>query len=524
MKHVPARSRKGADEMDTDTEEAHTTALYAFSQTMLYVPPPVVRGKIPKNIYGNLDVYVPSMVPPGGAHIQHPLAQKAARLLGIDYADAVTGFKFQGRHGTAITSGVVVAQELKEAVEAVIDGFQYAQENEEVRARTLESLRLWKRFLTGLRIAKRIGLLSDSGNRGGHYHKTEVVRKEMDRAEDEDEATVEAGGFFPEGADAAMPTAGHFKESVEEDEHEEGSPEPPEPQELQMEEERVEEAAPRLRRRRPQLESDDGDEEKSEEEYAPPSKRRQTRRRRLVDAESDSEEDEEPVATRTAATTRRRREFARDAKRSTYPEKADQDDYQQAGGFPPENGDGNVDDDGHAGGFLPDDAQDDASDINGGFSMEDVGEDINEYGGDFLPDGEEEAQQSHPATHLEPRPDNVAENGGGLLQEDDNTQQTAPVIRREPDEVAENGGGFLADDEAAPEEHGSLQRSNDSRKGEEAIKDFADDEAAVAEKTKQDTECEMDDLDMEEAQLSEDSRGSLLSHDSEDDDAEPDWL
>jgi len=83
--------------------------MYAQFQTSLYIPPPVVSGIVPKNGFGNLDVFVPSMVPPGGVHLpsmssSHHLSilfkfsidnrldklmVKAAKLLGIDFAEAV---------------------------------------------------------------------------------------------------------------------------------------------------------------------------------------------------------------------------------------------------------------------------------------------------------------------------------------------------------------------------------------------------------------------------------------------------
>jgi len=63
--------------------------LYAYSQTEPYVPAPVVdvsflvafsentriewvldvQGNVPKNDFGNIDLYVPSMLPKGAAHI-----------------------------------------------------------------------------------------------------------------------------------------------------------------------------------------------------------------------------------------------------------------------------------------------------------------------------------------------------------------------------------------------------------------------------------------------------------------------
>jgi len=107
---------------DEAGEESAGVALYALFQTEIYVPPPVVRGRVPRNAYGNLDVYVPSMIPKGGVHVKSPDASRAARLIGVDYADAVVGFQFKGRHGTAVVQGAIVAEEYREAVEAVIDG------------------------------------------------------------------------------------------------------------------------------------------------------------------------------------------------------------------------------------------------------------------------------------------------------------------------------------------------------------------------------------------------------------------
>lgn len=61
-------SRKQAEDLE-DGEENAGTALYTESQTELYEAPPVVNGRVPKNSYGNLDIYVPSMIPNGGVHI-----------------------------------------------------------------------------------------------------------------------------------------------------------------------------------------------------------------------------------------------------------------------------------------------------------------------------------------------------------------------------------------------------------------------------------------------------------------------
>jgi len=147
-----------------------------------------VRGRIPKNAFGNLDLYVPSMIPAGGVHVRVAEAAKAARLLGVDYADAVSGFQFKGRHGTAVMNGVVVASEYGAAVEEAVRSMRYERERAAAAKQTREALRLWKRFLTGLRIRERIM---------GYGDDERDIRERIDRAEDEDERLRAEGGFVP---------------------------------------------------------------------------------------------------------------------------------------------------------------------------------------------------------------------------------------------------------------------------------------------------------------------------------------
>ncbi|KAF2749831.1 Rad4-domain-containing protein [Sporormia fimetaria CBS 119925] len=207
LKHAkPKKNRRVATpsevEMDEYGEEIGV-GLYAVFQTEIYIPPPVVNGRVPRNAFGNLDVYVPSMVPPGGVHIRHKQAAKAARMIGVDYADAVTGFSFKGRHGTAIVQGAIVAEEHGEAVQAVIDAMDYAQEKAEEDQRIAEVLRMWRRFLVGLRIKQRVNAIEIDGEVGPVIDVQEAIEREgKEMAEKQ-----LAGGFFVDDAEIAEPTS-----------------------------------------------------------------------------------------------------------------------------------------------------------------------------------------------------------------------------------------------------------------------------------------------------------------------------
>ncbi|KAJ5136517.1 hypothetical protein N7448_005071 [Penicillium atrosanguineum] len=189
LKHVRATRPKSGFDSDEEDNEPEQTALYAEYQTEIYQPPPVVQGRIPKNSYGNLDIYVPSMVPPGGIHVRRPEAARAARILGIDYADAVTGFDFKGRRGTAVIEGIVVACEYSEALEEVTRGMADERHRAALEARSAEALRFWRLFLVKLRIAERVKEYAGSDEENDDAAASDISVKNLEES---------GGGFFPE--------------------------------------------------------------------------------------------------------------------------------------------------------------------------------------------------------------------------------------------------------------------------------------------------------------------------------------
>ena len=201
LKHVTSRRTRQLSVDPDDAEAADgddvRTPLYAAHQTSIYSAPPVRNGQIPKNAYGNLDIYVSSMIPPGGTHIPHSETAKAAKIIGVDYADAVTGFAFKGRHGTAIVNGAVVANEYAEAVKEVIRCFEDERARAEEDRRSLEALRTWKKLLAGLRIRRRIAGYHIEGEQDAVVEE-DVKAKIAESDEDGDEDEDDGGGFFPD--------------------------------------------------------------------------------------------------------------------------------------------------------------------------------------------------------------------------------------------------------------------------------------------------------------------------------------
>ncbi|KAG6080756.1 hypothetical protein E4U15_003206 [Claviceps sp. LM218 group G6] len=210
VKWIPKRARprntrredKAAHTRDDDEDDDGLAGipLYSIEQTELYEPPPICNGHVPKNKFGNIDVYVPSMIPQGGVHIIHEQAARAAHLIGVDYAPALTGFSFQGRHGTAVLRGIVVAREYQEALQAVLEGIADVQQEMEDERRGWAARKTWRRLLMGLRIRERIW--SGVGEEERREAEAEAERNAESEATDEFDMVVDeedgGGGFLVE--------------------------------------------------------------------------------------------------------------------------------------------------------------------------------------------------------------------------------------------------------------------------------------------------------------------------------------
>ncbi|KAI2789150.1 hypothetical protein POX_e07178 [Penicillium oxalicum] len=161
LKRVPIRSvtlrrKREVDELQRETGEKPTQGLYSRDQTEFIIPPPIVDGRIPKNDYGNIDCFVPTMVPRGAAHVPLPGTVRICKKLGIDYAEAVTGFEFGSKMAVPVIQGVVIAAENEDLLRDAwrIDA-EEKRKREELKAEK-RILQTWRKFLFGLRITERV--------------------------------------------------------------------------------------------------------------------------------------------------------------------------------------------------------------------------------------------------------------------------------------------------------------------------------------------------------------------------------
>ncbi|KAN0059795.1 hypothetical protein ACQY0O_008369 [Thecaphora frezii] len=149
-------NKRAEEQAKAEGREAPNEGLYAEFQTELYTPPPIVDGKIPTNAFGNIDLFVPSMLPKGAAHIPYNGAAKMAKKLGVSYAEAITGFEFRKHRGMPKITGIVVAVENEQAVLDAYWEHEHLAAERETTKRQERAIKAWKKLVNALRIAKRV--------------------------------------------------------------------------------------------------------------------------------------------------------------------------------------------------------------------------------------------------------------------------------------------------------------------------------------------------------------------------------
>ncbi|KAI4259290.1 MAG: hypothetical protein LQ352_000830 [Teloschistes flavicans] len=241
LKMVPIRAvtltrKREVEEAEREGGEKLKQGLYSWEQTEWIIPPPIIDGLIPKNAYGNMDCFVPTMVPEGAAHIPLRSTAKICKRLNIDFAEAVTGFEFGKQRAVPVISGVVVAEENRDVVMREWEKDEEERKIKEEGKREKAALGMWKKLLIGLRIIERVrdeygadgGTMKEEVNPFTNRKKNKEVKKDGSRPDkkeddmagggfiaddDAGESDTGGGGFLPDSHEGDMPesdTAGGF--------------------------------------------------------------------------------------------------------------------------------------------------------------------------------------------------------------------------------------------------------------------------------------------------------------------------
>ncbi|XP_065543459.1 DNA repair protein complementing XP-C cells [Lathamus discolor] len=148
-----ARKARLAEPANQDKEDL---ALFGHWQTEEFQPPVAVDGKVPRNEYGNVYLFLPSMLPIGCVQLKLPNLNRVAQKLDIDCAQAITGFDFHGGYSHPVIDGYVVCEEFKEVLIAAWENEQAEIERKEQEKREKRALGNWKLLIKGLLIRERL--------------------------------------------------------------------------------------------------------------------------------------------------------------------------------------------------------------------------------------------------------------------------------------------------------------------------------------------------------------------------------
>lgn len=136
--------------------EKNDLGLFGLWQTEEYQPPVAVDGRVPRNEYGNVYLFLPCMLPIGCVQLKLPNLHRVARKLDIDCVQAITGFDFHGGYSHPVTDGYVVCEEYKEVLIAAWENEQAEIEKREKEKREKRALGNWKLLAKGLLIRERL--------------------------------------------------------------------------------------------------------------------------------------------------------------------------------------------------------------------------------------------------------------------------------------------------------------------------------------------------------------------------------
>lgn len=130
--------------------------LYGEWQTQPYIPPVAVDGKVPRNSFGNVELFQPCMIPIGCVHLRLAGLARVANKLKIDCVPAVVGFDQSKAGAHPVVDGFVVCKEFEDTLTAAWEEEQVNAQQRSKEKRQKRALGNWKRLIKGLIIRERL--------------------------------------------------------------------------------------------------------------------------------------------------------------------------------------------------------------------------------------------------------------------------------------------------------------------------------------------------------------------------------
>ncbi|XP_063448923.1 DNA repair protein complementing XP-C cells homolog [Mytilus trossulus] len=192
-----------------ENPDALDLEIFGRWQTEVYIPPPAIDGKVPRNGYGNIEIFMPSMIPAGTVHLKLPGLNKVAKKLDIDCVAAMTGWDTHCGYSHPVLDGFVVCEEYKDILLAAWDEDQEIQKQKDIEKREKRVTQNWRLLTKGLLIKeklKRKYLLQPNLHEVETKEKTKTESKPAEKADD-----VEKAWPMNKEGSKSLSTAKHFK-------------------------------------------------------------------------------------------------------------------------------------------------------------------------------------------------------------------------------------------------------------------------------------------------------------------------
>ncbi|SPP75904.1 blast:DNA repair protein complementing XP-C cells homolog [Drosophila guanche] len=130
--------------------------VFGYWQTQEYEPPTAENGIVPRNAYGNVELFKACMLPKKTVHLRLPGLMRVCKKLNIDCANAVIGFDFHQGGCHATYDGFIVCEEFREVVCAAWEEDQQEQARKEQEKYETRVFGNWKKLIKGLIIRERL--------------------------------------------------------------------------------------------------------------------------------------------------------------------------------------------------------------------------------------------------------------------------------------------------------------------------------------------------------------------------------
>ena len=150
------KARPKWDRMSGTVTKDQPLEVFGKWQTEINIPPPAKDGKVPRNEYGNVELFKPWMLPKGTVQLHAPGLHRVARKLGIDCAQAMIGWDFSGGRAHPCFDGYVVCEEFQDTLMDAWNAENEERERKAAEKKTKRALDNWKKLIRGLAMHEKI--------------------------------------------------------------------------------------------------------------------------------------------------------------------------------------------------------------------------------------------------------------------------------------------------------------------------------------------------------------------------------